>query len=334
MKVLNIPIEPLPMRYSKDWDWWFRKTFTDYAIHYRTIRGKDVPEEIQSGSFLDVIHTNTYKTSQLQYILNILAEYDNKETLVLFFHDLWFPGLETIAYIRNGMGFTNLKICGCVHAGSYDEFDFLNKKGMTPWASHIEHAWFSHIADAIFVATDYHKKLLCKHRLPKALYNKVHVTGFPIYPILSGTTLKENIIVFPHRLDSEKNPIIFDNLAKKFAYSDWRFIKTVDAVKTKNEYYALLKKAKFAISFADQETWGIAMQEAVLCGCVPLCPDRLSYSEMYLDTFLYNIINDIVYVLENKPYETFLPELDIQQRKILSNGEYAIPNMINIIKNL
>ncbi len=41
-------------------------------------------------------------------------------------------------------------------------------------------------------------------------------------------------------------------------------------------------------SFALQETWGIAMQEAVYFLNVPICPASLSYPELYPHEFLYD----------------------------------------------
>ena len=93
---------------------------------------------------------------------------------------------------------------------------------------------------------------------------------------------KENLIVFPHRLDGEKHPEVFDELARnlKKELPGWWFVKTKDVCKTKEDYYSLLGRAKIAVSCATQETFGYAMLEAAANGCYPITPDALSYAEM------------------------------------------------------
>ena len=332
-KVINIPIEPLEDRYSTQWDGWFKSAFALEAFETITVYGTSTSGKINIGSFLDVFETNQYKLSQLQSIIEILKSMPTDEHIVLFFHDLWFPGLETIAYLRQGVGFTNLKICGCLHAGTYDPFDFLTKKGMEAWGKKLEESWFVFI-DKIFVATKFHKELLTINR--DIHPSKIQVTGFPIFPSQIPYYLKENIIVFPHRLDSEKNPDLFDLLSEDCATEDWQFIKSKAVCATKSEYYDLLARSKIAISFAEQETWGIAMQEAVFAGCLPLVPNRLSYIEMYAKTFRYTSYEDCVlklkaYINSIKNYESILIE---NAKNLSKQGREAIPRIINKIKTL
>jgi hypothetical protein len=341
MKVKLIPIEPLEERYSSQWDRWITKGFHTAGIDADHIYGINTSGRIHRGSFLDVIETNLYKTSQLQSIIELLATYDDKEPLVLFYFDLWDPGLTTVAYIRDGLGLKNLKIVGCLHAGSYDNEDFLNKQNMTPWAGRMEECWFDKIVDQIYVATEFHKLLLCAKR---DIYpEKVFVTGFPIYPdFLLDPICKENIIVFPHRLDYEKQPGMFDTLhelcREESEMLGWKWLKTKEECKTKKEYYELLGRAKVAVSCAKQETWGIAMQEAALSGCFPVCPNRLSYPEIFPSTYLYHDNNltqakkMIVHFMigHDKDYL----ELNQTQLNIQEKGASAIPKMIYQIKQL
>lgn len=340
--IVNIPIEPIEERYSAQWNKWFNKEFFD-EVPFTTIEGCSTSGRINLGSFLDVIETNKYKISQLQQILEWLEDYSTHyrdETVVLFFHDLWWPGLETIAYIKDGLGLDNLKICGCLHAGTYDPYDFLSKKHMEHWADKMERAWFAEITDLIFVATRFHKDLLCtKRNIPR---KNVVVTGFPIYDdfLPTGPTIKEKMIAFPHRLDSEKQPELFYKMAKRLGkkYPDWRFVVTKEEASSKKEYYQVLKQAKIAVSFAKQETWGIAMQEAVIANAFPVCPDTLSYHEMYHSRFLYkeNDFEDACELVEsfisNVDRKKDYAILETQKRYFLNEGSVAIPRMISTIK--
>ena len=327
-----VPIEPLEERYSKQWYEWTRKHLEDHEI--------------------DVYGTNIYKNRQLEIILGLFRDGLVANGDVFWFHDLWFPGLEMLFYLRDALKI-DFKIYGCLHAGTYDSHDYLSQCGMGKWGEDLENAWLAGV-DGVFVATQYHAKLLCTNR--KIETEKLHVTGFPFYPRefmqdrlpeVDSTKLKNRIgkeglvsIVFPHRLDAEKNPQMFDELAevlmsnrslKKYQFE---FIKTKEVCTSKDAYYDLLSVSDIAVSFADQETWGIAMQEATVLGCIPVVPARLSYMEMYSTgaTSLFfdgtveycaEVIEDILknpHVYNNLRFESAL--------RFESNGASALPNML------
>lgn len=341
-----IPIEPLEERYSAQWLRWT----LEWLDHHRTehvIVNPAAYTTISNGSFLDVVGTNLYKNDQMRMLLKLFETGSIKDGDIFWFHDMWFPGLEMLAYIRDALGI-KIKIYGCLHAGTYDPHDFLTKKGMRSWGKYTESAWFN-IVDGIFVATNYHKKLIKKNSTGVSS-KRIHVTGFPMYAHTfalpqNAYDERDKIIVFPHRLDSEKQPDLFDEfkqeLLEKYLWSrDYTFIKTKDVCRTKEEYYALLRRAEYAVSFALQETWGIAQTESALCGCVPIVPDRLSYSEMYPSQFKYSQDNRIdvsmavhlINTLQNhiKP-EAVGGVLRQLQNDMRRNGESAFNNMMEIM---
>ncbi len=335
MKIINLPIEPLEERYSIQWDKWFKEQFEISDIDFITVRGRKTKGKIIHGSFLDVFDTNIYKTTQLYNLMNILLERDDEEPTVLFFHDLWNPGLANIAYIRDGMNMKNLFIVGCLHAGSYDRNDFLSKQKMNPWARLFEESMFE-IVNQIYVATQYHKDLIFTNR--EVDRNKIFVTGFPMFPdfIHHYHVTRDPIVVFPHRLDSEKRPDLFDRMVEIESVHNWKWswIKTKDVADTKGKYYDILGKAKVAVSFAEQETWGIAMQEATLLGCIPVVPRRLSYPELFDGLFTYTNFEEAKLLIRRFMQDPPLETLHWQQSEILRKGREAIPRMIDHIKML
>lgn len=334
----NLPIESLEERYSATWNREFPKAFQKLAVPVITLH-PDLGEEenkILVGQFLDVIKTNEFKAKQLSELMCYFNENLVCTNDVVFVQDGWFPGLEMLFYIRDGLGL-NFKIAVMLHAGTYDPHDFLTQKRMDRWAAGIETAWWSEV-DAVFVATEFHQMLLTKYRNINP--EKVYITGFPLFDdSLYTVTKKENIVVFPHRLAPEKNPQDFDYLTRLCSsrMSGWRFIKSKEVCKTKKEYYDLLQRSKIAVSCADQETWGIAQQEALFRGCIPVVPNRLSYCELYDSFFRYDNLAEAADKIIGFSGVTEVVHNGSAFRATVNRcyqkSESAIPNMIKIMRD-
>ena len=293
MEIWDIPIEPLEERYSTQWADWFPKEFLRQGNEVLQILASPLTDTIENGSFLDCYGTHYWKFNQLQTIMKRLYCGDVPDAF--FFHDLWFPGIESLAYVRDMMGL-KFKICGYLHAGSYDDRDLLAQAGMQSWAKDIEIGWMK-IYDKIFVGSQYHKDLLCNKRFCEP--DKVFPIGYPIDKKTYRDYVnneRENIIVFPHRLNREKRPDLFDDLKKelKDVFPEYTWVKTKEICSNKTEYYDILSRAKIAISFAEQETFGIAMAEAAVLGCIPITPNKLSYLDTMEWQWRFHYFDDAI----------------------------------------
>lgn len=367
MRIIYMPIEPLEERYSKDWLNWT----TEYFRSLKENQGMDfdfvtlLPEsygKIENGAFLDCIGTNAFKAKQLdmatEWIGKNATGSDTIEDVVFYLQDGWFPGIEMLAYIRNAMGL-GFKIACCLHAGTWDKEDFIVRKEMGYWARPLETAWFN-IYDLIFVATRFHRSLLLKHAKiinPEDVGRRLYTTGFPIFrprfttETVSPASLPGEIrIVFPHRLDREKGSDSFskfcDMMKERMPEHKFTFYCTKEICKTKDEYYSTLAKSDYAVSFALQETWGIAMQEATMCGCIPIVPDRLSYQTMYPREFRYSNfggddVKQAVAMIEHfenmKKNGKMAPIYTLRKglaNEFLLDGSSALPNQVILMQNL
>lgn len=96
---------------------------------------------------------------------------------------------------------------------------------------------------------------------------------------------KRKLVLFPHRIAPEKQVEIFRDLATEFP--DYEFRVCQETNLTKQQYHELLGQAVAVFSASNQETLGIGLYEGLLCGAMPIAPDRLSYSEMYPAECLY-----------------------------------------------
>lgn len=330
MNLIHLPIEQYPNRYTAEWCQQFESAFTAEEVSFSSIIPEQEVTQIKQGSVLDACGTNLYKLAQLDRLLRLIHTGQVTEDTVIFFADLWFPGIESLFYIRNITGI-NFKIAGILHAGSWDPFDFTSRTGMRNWAQHVELGWLNAV-DLIFVATQWHKDLIVMNS-GTFDEDKIFVTGLPFYPgkaiamsrIDPRDVKKEDLIVFPHRLDEEKHPEKFDRLAKK--YPQWMFAKTLTVTNSREDYFKMLARAKVMISYAEQETFGYSTLEAMALGCHVIVPDALSYRETVPASNRYKNEREISGMLE-----TFMQMPELPHYPNLHSWESSISKMIRVIK--
>jgi hypothetical protein len=124
---------------------------------------------------------------------------------------------------------------------------------------------------------------------------------------------KRDLILFPHRLAPEKQVEIFRDLATHLP--QYEFVVCQDDNLTKKQYHTLLGQAKMVFSANLQETLGISCYEGAVVNAIPMVPDRLSYSEMYLDVFKY----ESKWTESWEAYNVYRPDLC---RAIMSHMDY------------
>jgi hypothetical protein len=155
---------------------------------------------------------------------------------------------------------------------------------------------------------------------------------------------KRDLILFPHRIAPEKQVEIFRDL--KDHLPQYEFVVCQDQQLTKNEYHNLLGEAKIVFSANLQETLGISCYEGAIVDAIPMVPDRLSYTEMYFDTFKYpskwtesfdaytvyrpDLCRHIIEHMDN--YNTRIPSIR-KQAKELHNEFFSADKLLHNINN-
>lgn len=184
-----------------------------------------------------------------------------------------------------------------------------------------------------FVVKNLRSKILPKS---KVLYFPIEVTNF------CGE--KSNIlhIIWPHRWEHDKNPELFFDTLFQLKKNNFPFVVSVigesfslvpdifqkaknflkDEIKqfgqvvSKDEYFKLLQTGHVVVSTANHEFFGVAMLEAVFCGCFPIACNRLVYPEIYPSECLYNTPNQLYKKLKNLCLKPYLAEIYLKKCKI------------------
>jgi glycosyltransferase involved in cell wall biosynthesis len=123
--------------------------------------------------------------------------------------------------------------------------------------------------------------------------NRLDDAGVPFRLILAGRHFHEQPEEFEQAFERYAERILHYGYAEDFS-----------------EYSRLLHRADVVVSTARHEFFGVAIQEAIYCGCHPVLPNRLSYPELIPETHhepllhapilyedpdhLFNVLRDIL----------------------------------------
>ena len=344
MTIFIVDIEAVETRYTGQWKTHVPNLLQKAGHNVQIISGPmDIPSATTPGAFLNFGGTNIYKSRQVEQIGRLFCAGSVNDGDHFLFTDAWHPGIINLKYMSELL---NIPVTthGLWHAGSYDPQDFLGRLiGDAPWVRHAEKSFF-HAFDHNYFATQFHitmflENLFEETRDSRQAYlpsQKIVRTGWPMEYMENTLQLykgmqKRDLILFPHRIAPEKQVEIFRDLAKYLP--QYEFVVCQDQQLTKNEYHNLLGEAKLVFSANLQETLGISCYEGALVDAIPMVPDRLSYSEMYYDTFKYPslwtenyeaydqhrhvVCNKIVHYMNN--YEQFKFQVNKQARDLTEN---------------
>ena len=304
--IFIVDLEAVETRYTAQWKEHVPKILKRAGHEIQIISGpEDIPRATTPGAFLNFGGTNIYKSSQVEQMGRLFTSGAVKPGDHFLFTDAWHPGIINLKYMSELLQIP-VTIHALWHAGSYDPADFLGRLiGRAKWVRHAEKSFF-HAIDHNYFATDFHINMFIKNLLEdgypgenpwfeedvKDLLDsgKIVRTGWPMEYMDTILTPyknmpKRDLILFPHRIAPEKQVEIFRDL--KHYLPQYEFIVCQDQELTKNEYHNLLGEAKLVFSANLQETLGISCYEGAIVDAVPMVPDRLSYTEMYFDTFKY-----------------------------------------------
>ena len=361
-KIFLVDLEAVETRYTGQWKTHLPDLLRKKGHDVQVISGPaNIPSAVTPGAFLNFGGTNIYKSSQVEQMGRLFCSGLVSSGDHFIFTDAWHPGIINLKYMSELLGIP-VKIHALWHAGSYDPQDFLGRLiGDAPWVRHAEKSFFAAV-DHNYFATDFHIEIFLRNLfglenpwieddLEEALSGKnpkIARTGWPMEYMDDVLTPykgmpKRDLILFPHRIAPEKQVEIFRDLKEHLP--QYEFVVCQDQQLTKNEYHNLLGEAKLVFSANLQETLGISCYEGTVVDAIPMVPDRLSYTEMYLDTFKYpskwtenfeaysvyrpDLCKKIIEHMDN--YQTRLPSL-YKQKEILREQFFSANGLFNYLR--
>ncbi len=138
---------------------------------------------------------------------------------------------------------------------------------------------------------------------PKAFFramNRLDDTGCDFRLILAGKSFREQPAEFEEAFERYAERILHYGYAEDFS-----------------EYSRLLHRADVVVSTALHEFFGVAIMEAIYCGCHPLLPNRLSYPELVPDTHHQPLLHaPVLYEDEDELFGVLRKILDGDQRTL------------------
>lgn len=330
MKVWYLPLEPYRERYTEQLERWTTTALARRGIPFAVVRptGPNATRvaPISTGPVLDAHRRSIYGLAQTAELISALEAGLVGSDDVIWLADLFQPGYETIPYCLDQQRLRTRIVAQC-WAQSVDpnDFTFPMRQWMRPYERMVDRS-----IERIFVAST-----VLKEMLEAAMFEApIDVVGLPfssedvVARTLAETPnvpiraldARERRILFSSRLDREKQPHLFLDLAvgaRRHPYLEqYRFAiasgsstlrsndpSVIERVAglveggridlhlglEKGRYYRLLAESRVHVNCALQDFVSFTLLEASTLGTPTLAPAHLSFPEALFndERFLY-----------------------------------------------
>lgn len=326
-KLYYLGLESYSSRYTYQLTDWNAAAFERLGINYSIIRGQTLYNDntINTGQVLDAHGRPYFAMSQMQSLIKKLSEGEITSNDVIYFEDMFHPGIESLPYIfAQTPKEQRPKVYVRCLAQTIDPDDFVNKTGMTAWMKKYEEM-VTEFVDGVLASSE-------------EMVAHIKIAGWkcPIYNIsglafgkaevrsrvseLKPWSSRKRRVVFSSRWDTEKQPKFYMELARQVYHIDESIefcvvtgnkeLKSDDpelvnlAYKmqneskinfkvitglSKNQYYDILNDSQLVFNCALQDWISNTVSEADALGCNVLFPAYRSFPEVFAndDTRMY-----------------------------------------------
>ncbi len=313
MRLLYCGLEKYVERYSFQLEDWNTREFNRLGVDYTIVNGQnlDNSQAIKTGSVLDA-HGRTYwSATQTGELVRHLASGVYTSSDVVFYEDMFTPGLESLGYIHDQVKDFPRVFVRCL-AQTVDPDDFVHRTGMFDWMRPFEQmvdAICSKTGGGILVASEE----LVAHLRICGFKSSIYVTGLPFgkAEVLERGAprrwdQREQQVVFAARWDDEKQPLFFEKVVKEvrsvLPETKFKILSGANPLRSNNpelleipgranievlaglskdQYYEELSKSKVLFNCALQDWVSNTVSEADALGCMTVYPAYRSFPEVF-----------------------------------------------------
>lgn len=318
-KLFYMGLEPYEGRYTLQLQDWNTKAFDRRGIDYVVVPGTtiDNTKAISVGQVLDAHGRSYFGMSQMMNLVQMMREGECTGEDVIFFEDMFQPGIESLPYIMNQIPKEQQpKVYLRCLAQAVDPDDFVHVWGMGKWMSLYEEMC-NEFATGVLASNEEMVANMKVANWKAPLYN---ISGLAFDKEEVRNRVPSNIdfykrqrrVVFGARWDQEKQPDFFMDLIED-VYKDPEFkelginfticqggplrsnnpkyidrarelqskgMLTIEENLQKNEYYAILNDSRVLFNCALQDWTSNTISEADAYGCNVLFPAYRSFPEI------------------------------------------------------
>lgn len=339
MKFYYMGLEPYNDRYTLQLTDWTRELAKQHCeiTEFIEVKGTIIATEVRVGQVLDAYGRAHYSTTQIASLVQMLQAGTATNKDVIFFEDMFTPGIESLAYIFCQVPASERPrvFVRCL-AQTIDPDDFVHKTGMAPWMRKYEQM-VNTFVDGIILSSE-------------EMIGYAQAAGWPMHKCynIGGLTFNTDevhsrvdqikpfsdrpyTVAFSSRWDDEKQPLFYLEVARVFSElhpeMNAKFVvyqggpvksnnkdnlralansKYVTAYPNlpKNEYYRLLaEETRVVFNCALQDWVSNTVAEADALGCNVVFPAYRSFPEVlkndHMRMYVPWSVEDAVYKLYN-----------------------------------
>lgn len=320
-KLFYMGLESYQERYTYQLTDWSVREFKKRGIDYVLVPGNtiDNTQSIQVGQVLDAHGRSYFAMSQMMNLVQMMRNGDVTGNDVIFFEDMFQPGIESLPYIMNQINHCDRPTVyvRCL-AQSIDPDDFVHVWGMEKWMGHFEKM----VCDFAFVLAT-NEEMVAHMKIAgwgndTLLFN---ISGLSFgkeevqsrVPNIKPFAERTKRVSFAARFDQEKQPDFFMDIVEmykkkypdvvfsvlsggKLRSNDPKYLSRAKHLQErgileiheglkKNEYYELLNDTRVLFNCALQDWVSNTVSEADALGSNVLYPAYRSFPETFANDY-------------------------------------------------
>lgn len=302
-RIIFVPQYPTKLRYQEFWINEFPKQFTKFGFDVYTLGNEKIEAKKGNAKMFSPINAAIeFECSQIDEYMNLKLRNDD----ILFIADLSFPGIfPNVLYHKKPD-----RVFSFCHATSINKFDYFKSVRHSKFPIETAHAA---MCETVFVGSNYHEQ--------KLRWFNTSVVYLPFPPFKTFPNEEKIIDIISA---SRPTPQKVDLELEKEVEKEFGKIKRMEC-DSWEQYYKFLGQSKILLISAHEDTFGLQIIDAILNGCVPIARNSLAYPEILPQEYLYNNINELLYIIE-KVLNYNLPVPKILCEKQMNNFYKKIVN--------